>query len=289
MKQKAFYILRIVIFTLVILSFLATAIAFAQDPAAGVATTEDTETVAASEEAVTTVAELTSEQLWADGNEAYNSKDYSRAATLYGTILARGEYSARLYYNMGNACFKSGNLAGAVLNYKRALRLAPANEDARYNLALAEAQTKDKIVAVPEFFLKRWTRELRDALGCTAWSVMSVVCFAAALALLLLFLLANRIPVRKTGFYGTVAAALLFVATTSFAVSSRESILANDEAVVMATAIPVKASPDRSATDLFVLHAGTSVRVIAEVDEWREIVIADGKRGWVESRNIEVI
>jgi SH3-like domain-containing protein len=51
----------------------------------------------------------------------------------------------------------------------------------------------------------------------------------------------------------------------------------------------VKSSPDRSATDLFVLHEGTKVRIVAEFDEWIEVVIADGKKGWTEKRHVENI
>ncbi len=278
MKQKAFYILRIVVFTAVILSFVATAILYAQEP---------DQTVAGDADAVP--AQTGAAAMWDEGNEAYNNREYARAISLYEAVLAEGKHSARLYYNLGNACFKADDLAHAILYYKRALLLSPSDEDTRYNLSLAEAQTKDRIAVVPEFFLKGWMRGVRDALGCTAWSALSICMFAAALALLLTFLLGRSLPVRKAGFYGTVAATLLFVATTAFAVSSRERILSHDEAVVMASAVAIKSSPDGSATELFVLHAGTSVRVIGEVDEWREIVIADGKRGWVESKNIEVI
>ena len=57
----------------------------------------------------------------------------------------------------------------------------------------------------------------------------------------------------------------------------------------MISAIAVKSSPDRSASDLFVLHEGTKLKVVAEMDEWCEIVIADGKKGWTERKNIEEI
>ena len=66
-------------------------------------------------------------------------------------------------------------------------------------------------------------------------------------------------------------------------------MLEHDEAIVMASAISIKSSPDSSATDLFVLHEGTKVRIVAEIDEWREVTLADGKKGWVEAKNIEEI
>ena len=226
---------------------------------------------------------------WELGNKSYADGDYARAAEEYMAIVEGGEYSMPLYYNLANAYFKLGELGKAILNYNRALRIAPANEDIRHNLALAEAQTKDRIAEVPEFFLNRWLRIVRNSMSCMAWSVLSLVWLAFTLAFALLFLLALPIKVRKAGFYGTILSLLLFVVTTSFALSSRNDMLLKEEAVVMASAISVKSSPDRSATDIFVLHEGTKLRVVNELGEWCEVVIADGKKGWTEKKNIEEI
>ena len=195
----------------------------------------------------------------------------------------------RLYYNLANAYFKAGNIGKAILFYHRALQISPADEDIRHNLALAEAQTKDRITEVPELFITRWVRTLRNMMSCTAWSIFSIVSFALLVAFGLLFLLANRISNRKWGFWGAFVALLLFVVSTAFAVSERNEILTRDRAVVMSSALSVKSSPDRSATDLFVLHEGTLLRIVSTWSEWSEVAIADGKKGWVESKSIEQI
>lgn len=231
----------------------------------------------------------TSTERWEAGNKAYIEGNYNKAIEEYTAILDGGEYSMKLYYNLANAYFKTGANGKAILYYNKALRIAPSQEDIRHNLALAEAQTKDRIAVIPEFFLNRWLRTMRNSMSCTAWSVLSLVSFGILLAFALLFLLASRIRWRKVGFYGALCGFILFVALTSFAVSSRNDMLSHDEAIVMGTAISVKSSPDRSATDLFVLHEGTKVEVLTEVDEWVEVVIADGKKGWTERKNIEEI
>lgn len=234
-------------------------------------------------------AEPTSADRWEAGNKAYIEGNYDKAIEEYIAILDGGEYSMKLYYNLANAYFKTGANGKAILYYNKALRLAPSQEDIRHNLALAEAQTKDRIAVVPEFFLNRWMRTIRNSMSCTAWSVLSIASFALVLAFGLLFLLASRLGIRKTGFYGALVALLFMIATTSFAISSRNDMLNHEEAVVMASAISVKSSPDRSATDLFVLHEGTKVKVLTAVDEWVEVVIADGKKGWTLKNNIEEI
>ena len=230
-----------------------------------------------------------SDERWEAGNKAYIEGDYNKAIAEYHAILDGGEYSMKLYYNLANAYFKTGAIGKSILYYNKALRIAPSQEDIRHNLAIAEAQTKDRITAIPEFFLNRWLRTVRNSMSCTAWSVLSLVSFGVLLAFALLFLLASPIRWRKIGFYGALCALLLFVALTSFAVSSRNDMLTHDEAIVMGTAISVKSSPDNSATDLFVLHEGTKVKLLSEVDEWCEVVIADGKKGWTLKNNVEEI
>ena len=234
-------------------------------------------------------AEPTSLERWEAGNRAYSSRDYANAIAEYKAILEGGEYSAELYYNLANAYFKADSLGKAILYYNKALRIDPSQEDFIHNLAFAEVRTKDKVAQEPEFFLSSWARALRNSLSCTAWSVMSLVALGLFLAFVLLFLLASAIKVRKAGFFGALCALVLGVAVTAFAIPSRNNMLHHDEAIVMASAISIKSSPDLSATDLFVLHEGTKVRIVSVVDDWREVVLVDGKKGWIEAKNIEEI
>ncbi len=240
-----------------------------------------------------TIAEVPASQSvdsrWDAANTAYVNGDYHRAEQLYTALLNEGMSSARLYYNLGNACFKEGQNGRAILYYHRALRLDPSMEDARYNLSVAEARTKDTIESIPEFFLAGWMRDIRHVMGCTAWSVLSIVMLVAALAMSLVYLLSQRLVWRKAGFYGTLVAALLFIFSTSMAAGVRREMLDMSRAVVMSSAAAVKSSPDKSATDMFLLHEGTLVTVTDTLGEWSEVVIADGKKGWLESRTIESI
>lgn len=229
------------------------------------------------------------ETIWDAANTAYINADYHGAIETYEKLLKRGYASEKLYYNLANACFKAGHYGKAILFYNRALRLSPGDADIRYNLDVANTFTKDKISVVPEFFLKTWIRTVRSSLGCTAWSLLSLGALALMFLLVLLYLLAGRLVWRKTGFYGMLVMFVCFVAFTSFAISERNEQLDSTEAIVMSSAVSVKSSPDNSSTDLFVLHEGTKVRTVNELGDWREIVIADGKKGWVEARTIETI
>ena len=271
----------------IIFSLLISVSAVAQNnieqPAAESTSAEQPATEASAE------ASANAEQLWDMANTAYNEGNFEKAAATYEQILSQNLHSAALYYNLANAYFKQGELGKALLNYNRASRIAPGDEDIRHNQEYAEKMTKDSIEKIPEFFLTTWLRSVRGAMSCTAWTVLSIVMLAVALVMALLYLLAQRMSLRKVGFYTMAVALLLFVATSIFAISERNQLVGRSEAIVMSTAASVKSSPDRSATELFVLHEGTKVSIGATTDGWAEVRIADGRKGWIEDKRIERI
>lgn len=261
----------------------------AQTAAQEAAATEAAETAAESVCSGMPAAEAAPELLWDAANSAYIDGRFDEAAKLYEEMVSQGIVSAQLYYNLANTCFRRGETARAILYYNRALVLDPSDEDARHNLAIAESCTKDRIESIPAFFLSGFMRSLRDMLGCTAWTVISLAMLAAMLALGTIFLLSGSYGWRKGSFFGMLAAAVLFTVATAFAVWQRNALTDRSQAIVMASAASVKSSPDRSATDLFVLHEGTKVTIVGTLDNWSEIVIADGKKGWIESSQTERI
>lgn len=243
----------------------------------------------ADQTAVAPQATLPPAQLWDKANTNYINGDFHAAVAAYEQLLASGLSSMKLYYNLANAYFKEGQLGKSILYYHRALRLAPGNDDIRYNLGVAEARTKDTIEQIPEFFFITWLRDVRHTMSCTAWSIFSLVALVCMLSLILLYLLAQRLSLRKAGFYGTLIAGVLFAASTWFALGERREMLDRTHAVVMPASVSVKSSPDKSATDLFVLHEGTLLVVTGRLDGWCEVTIADGKKGWIECKKIETI
>ena len=274
------------IFIILSLTILSTVVCFAQaeSPAeqSAAQNTEQTSTE-------TLPSSNNPDELWQIANTAYNAGNYAQAEECYTRIVEQGLHSAALYYNLANAHFKQDELGKAMLYYNRALRLRPNDEDIRHNLEYAEQSTKDSIEEIPEFFLKTWIKSLRGALSCTAWSILSLLMLVAALVCGLLYLLAQRLSLRKIGFYLMTVTALLFVVTTAFAWSERNMLVERSEAIIMNSAVSIKSSPDRSATELFVLHEGTKVTIGETIDGWAEVRIADGRKGWIEQERIERI
>ena len=274
-------------YIILILSLLCVSYSYAQDAEQAVANVGLSDS--AEEQSVAQPVALTPAQKWEQANAAYNNGDYASALKQYEAIQADGLHSAALYYNMANAYFKMDELAEAILYYNRALRLAPADEDIRHNLEYAEQMTRDSIEEIPEFILTTWVRAVRGALSSTAWCILSLVLLVVSLSMMLVYLLAQRLSLRKTGFYVMVVAGVLFILTTIFAWSEGRMDVEHREAVIMNSAVSIKSSPDRAATELFVLHEGTKVVIGETISGWAEVRIADGRKGWIEESRIERI
>lgn len=229
------------------------------------------------------------EELWNMANTAYSNGNYRAAIQIYDSIVTLDMVSPKLYYNMGNAYFKEDKIGKAILYYNRSLRLDPSNRDTQHNLTVAASHAKDNIEIVPEFFIKTWVRNLRLSMGSNAWAVLSLVFFALLLAGTMLYLLPQSLTKRKAGFATAVTSLVLFIVTTWFSAAEKREMESSSQAVVMSNSAPVKSSPDNASMDIFILHEGTTVKVLNSLNDWREISIADGKKGWINAKSIESI
>ena len=221
-----------------------------------------------------------------EANTAYADGQYEQAARLYQAILDE-QPDAQVYYNLGNAQFKRGELAQAILNYERALRLRPRYKDAQYNLAFAQSRITDNITE-KDFFLSTWARAVRNSLKENTWTILSIVLFVLGLAGLLVFLLGHTSWLRRTAFH-TAWVALLFSLVTGLNAASLHSRDTNRaEAIITQGVVNAKSAPDRSGTDLFTLHEGTKVTIRETLGEWANVRVG-GNEGWLPTRTLERI
>ncbi len=232
---------------------------------------------------VPSVAQTTLEeanQLYADGN-------YTDAIAAYEYLLQENA-SAELHYNLGNAYFRQNELAKAILNYERALRIRPYFKDARYNLKFAQSRITDNIEDKDAFFVKQWITSLRNLLDESTWAIISIALFLLTLTGIFIFAFTHPVALRKAGFHTAWITLLLSAACMGFAGSLHHRDQVRAEAIVMQGIVNVKASPDKSGTDLFTLHEGTKVTIRSTVSDWAEITVGDN-RGWLRLSNIERI
>ena len=178
----------------------------------------------------------------------------------------------------------------AVLNYERALLLSPGDKDIRFNLQMARSKTIDKITPESEMFFVTWYRSLVNVMSVDGWARTALVALIVAIVLALFYLFSDRIWLRKIGFFGGIIALLLFLIGNLFAWQQKSNLTQRTGAIIIKSAVNVKSTPSKNGTDLYILHEGTKVTVTdSSMREWRKIRVADGKEGWLEVSEIEVI
>ena len=235
-------------------------------------------------------AESYPDSLWNAGVAAYTEGDFASALQDWKDVRATGLMSKELYYNLGNAYFKTGEMAQSILWYERALKLDPSDADIRHNLEYARSLTQDRIEEVPEIFFEQWGHAMCYLLPSNTWAVLCLVFLAAAVAMALLFLLGSTAGRRRVGFFVGIACLLFAFLGWDFAQWQRQEALAQDRAIVMRPVSSVKSSPSaESAKDLFILHEGTRVKILDNVGSYSNIELGDGRQGWIPAGDIEVI
>jgi tetratricopeptide (TPR) repeat protein len=225
----------------------------------------------------------------AGADSAYIKGDFQQAIQIYEELLVNGE-SAEVYYNLGNAYYKAGDIARAILNYERALLLEPGNGDIRANLELARAKTVDKVEPTPEIFFVSWGKSLINTMSSDAWAYVSVVAFILLICAVIAFAISSNVGLKKTGFFGGIVMLVVVILANIFAAQQKSELENRNDAIVITPSVSVRSTPDESGTALFVLHEGHKVEIKdASMKSWKEIRLEDGKVGWIPDSAIEII
>ena len=133
-------------------------------------------------------------------NQLYRNGEYEQAATMYEQIVMNGYESPALYYNLGNTYFKLKNIPAAILNYERAKRLAPHDDDIAHNLRLANLRVVDKIEPIPQLFFIEWWRLLMGVFSSSGWAVAAIVALWCAAICGVIFRLMRSAVVQRICF-----------------------------------------------------------------------------------------
>ena len=224
-----------------------------------------------------------------EGNRSYRSGDYTRAAQLYEQVEKNGYESPALYYNLGNSYFKLKNIPAAILQYERAKRIAPHDEDILYNLRLANIRVIDKIDPLPRLFFIEWWNSSMNLFSSSAWGTIAIVCLWCAALGGGMVVISRSSGLQRAGLLFAVLAIAIGIFSFTGAYERVMKEQQEQAAIVFAPSVSVKSAPDAGSTDLFVVHEGVKVEVLDAVGGWRKIHLADGKVGWIPAGSAQLI
>ena len=222
-------------------------------------------------------------------DQEYKRGNYPQAIADYKSLLKKTP-SAEVYYNLGNAYFRSDSIPQAILAYERAALINPGNSYIRFNLQFARGKTIDKVAEPDEMFFISWFRSAANLATVDGWATMVLISAALLGCCILLYFFSSRILVRKVGFSCAIAFAILFVLSNIFALYQKNALTSKEGAIIMAPAANLKKTPIRSGADEAVLHEGTRVDIAdRSIKGWLGVKLADGREGWIEENTVEEI
>lgn len=238
----------------------------------------------------------TESQLTMMADSAYTADNYILAEALYCEAISRFGTSSTLFYNLGNAYYRQGNLGKAIVNYERALKLDPTNADASANLEFVKGKIADRQLDESSILDRLWGN-LVTGLKADTWAWVSIILFALFLAGALTYLFSSVVIVKKVSFFGGI---IVFVVCAlsiviSFAAANRATT--DRYAVVLPPSAQLSTTPREArnqSEEAFLLHEGTKVEIVDSVTsnvdgKWYEVLVGPGKRAWIKATDVERI
>ena len=219
----------------------------------------------------------------------YKKGNYQQAIADYKMLLKEGD-NADVYFNLGNAYYRTDSIAQAVIALERAALLNPGDKATRFNLSFVRSKTIDKIAEKDNMFFIAFYHWVVNRMGMDGWAVLSVVAVIAMLLLLLVYLFVSQLAMRKVGFYGAIVMFVIFLSSMWFAWQQYDSLTRKDRAIVISSVVNVKKTPSDKGSDAFIIHEGTRLKITdASMKEWCGVMLDDGREGWMKKSQMEII
>jgi len=222
-------------------------------------------------------------------NKFYLDDKIQEAADEYEKILELGYESGAIYFNLGNAHYKLGNIGKAILYYEKAKKIIPGDSDLNNNLNLANLLIADKITPLPELFYIRYFKKFVQLTSQSGWMKIFLTLYITLCLIICIRILVKtqklRIILHK------LILLLIFLTAFFFFVLFYSNYQSDrhDWAVVMSEKVDAGSSPIEDSTELFSIHEGTKVKINRTRNNWIEISLPDGKVGWIKREHIEII
>jgi hypothetical protein len=222
-------------------------------------------------------------------NQAYEEGRFEEAGRLYENILASGVIHGTVFYNLGNAYFKTDRLGQAILAYERARLLLPRDEDIAANLQLARELTVDKIVHEEPPLVIRGITYPAENLNTDELTWLSFLLYLLTAVLAVAGILIRPDDLRKKVLVSALVAGVLLVVAGGSLAGRIYRQRSAARAVILEPAVDARSGPGESYTKIFTAHEGTTVRIRQRREGWYLIALPNGLGGWIPDHTAEFI
>ena len=223
-------------------------------------------------------------------NQLYENGQFNEAANRYQQLADQGVVDGILFYNLGNAYMKQGDVGRAILNYERAVRLLPRDDDVQVNLALARSEAVDQYEGDGESLLNQivmlgrtWlTRDEMALLALGLWMLLALI-----------WVIYRRLPdsaARQASIYGLIVFGVATLVVGLFLGSILYTENTRPQAIVVTPEVDVLSGPGDQYITEFVLHSGAKVTLLEDRGGWVRLSLpGEQLQGWVEGIHVEMV
>lgn len=248
-------------------------------------------------DSATAKVDRTGEELALMGDSAYTKDNFREAEELYLQALKAGGSSSLLFYNLGNAYYRQGNLGKAIVNYERALKLDPTNKDARKNLEFVNSKITDKQIIDNGSYMQSVWEGTVGFFHPDTWALIAMLLFAVFLGAVAVYIFSSAVTVKKAGFFGGLIVFVLTISAVVISFAAGNKMNDNNYAIILPPASQLSTSPREARSQseqAFLLHEGTKVEIIDSISNpgegmWYEVMVGRGERAWVKAEDVERI
>ena len=224
------------------------------------------------------------DSLFSIGNRYFSIEKYDYALDAYLAILEKVE-NPDLYFNIGNTYYRQGNFGQAIWAYEKGIQLSPLHKDLKYNLDFVNARVKDRI-EVPKgiLFIEMYRTikrnvKLNDLL---LWGGIMMLLASFAIFFKVFNILDNIFAYRMTVILFIFSLLLHMIALDKY-----WEISDKNEGIIISSIVNVRSAPiDRDEKIIFRIHEGLKVDIVQSQPGWFEIILLDGKKGWIEHQSL---
>ncbi len=229
------------------------------------------------------------EALFERATVSYNDGLYDQAIEDYLRILENGQHSSALYYNLGNCYYKLNQIAPSIYYYEKALLMDPGDKEIQNNLTYAQQMTIDDIKPLPESGISRIYNSAIGWMTFDQWAYTAVIfSFLFVIAYIVYYFLRYSSH-KRLAFIISMMSLITAMICVVFAFVQHNHYKSEQPAIVFAQESLVKSEPNERSSEVFLLHEGTKVMVLEDLEEYIKIEIADGKSGWVLQEDIKLL
>lgn len=227
------------------------------------------------------------DSLYILGNRYYEAEDYRKAVETYEK-LSTLVYHENLFHNLGNAYYKTGELGNAIWAYEKGSALAPRNSDLNFNLNFVRSQVRDRIIPPDDFLLLAIYRSVVKKLTLEDLITLTGL-FLLGLAVLYV-LKENKIISNKIGSIMSITVLVILILVGSVVLDKYWKLSSQNQAIVIAPTVDVRSAPiERGENVVFRIHEGTKLDIKNTQAGWYEIILLDGKKGWLVSDRVRTL